>query len=84
MAFTPKSTKGVAHKILVRPKLEYAVPILNPYSKLGFKKWRKYRRQQPAEPVGDREILTVLGTCSMSCNGHFLRPGGITPNKIHY
>ena len=34
-AFAPRSTKEVAYKTLVRPKLEYAVPIWSPYSKPG-------------------------------------------------
>ena len=34
LAFAPKSTKEVAYKTLVRPKLEYAEPIWSPYSKL--------------------------------------------------
>ena len=34
LAFAPMSTKGVAYKTLVRPKLEYAAPIWSPYSKL--------------------------------------------------
>ena len=34
LAFAPKSTKEVAYKTLVRPKLEYAAPIWSPHSKL--------------------------------------------------
>ena len=34
LAFAPRSTKEVAYKTLVRPKLEYASPVLSPYSKL--------------------------------------------------
>ena len=33
MAFAPRSTKEVAYKTLVRPKLEYAAPIWSPYCK---------------------------------------------------
>ena len=33
LAFAPKSTKEVAYKTLVRPKLEYTAPIWSPYSK---------------------------------------------------
>ena len=32
LAFAPRSTKEVAYKTLVRPKLEYAAPIWSPYS----------------------------------------------------
>ena len=34
LAFTPRNTKEVAYKTLVRPKLEYAAPIWSPHSKL--------------------------------------------------
>ena len=34
LAFAPQSTKKVAYKTLVWPKLEYAAPIWSPYSKL--------------------------------------------------
>ena len=34
LAFAPRSTKEVAYKTLVQPKLEYAAPILSPNSKL--------------------------------------------------
>ena len=33
LAFAPRSTKEVAYKTLVRPKLEYAAPIWSPHSK---------------------------------------------------
>ena len=36
LAFAPRSTKEVAYKTLVRPKLEYAAPIWSPYSKLEW------------------------------------------------
>ena len=36
LAFAPKSTKNVAYKTLVRPKLEYAAPIWSPHCKTRF------------------------------------------------
>ena len=44
MAFTPKSEKEIASKILVRPKLEYAAPIWSPYSKLQINQVDKVQR----------------------------------------
>ena len=44
LAFAPKSTKEVAYKTLVRPKLEYAAPIWSPYSKLQINQVQTVRR----------------------------------------
>ena len=43
-AFAPRSTKEVAYKTLVRPKLEYAAPIWSPYSKLQINQVEKVQR----------------------------------------
>ena len=42
LAFAPRSTKEVAYKTLVRPKLEYAAPFGALIVKLRFNKWRRY------------------------------------------
>ena len=55
LAFAPRSTKEVAYKTLVRPKLEYAAPIWSPHSKLQINQIEKVRGQQPAGPAGDGE-----------------------------
>ena len=34
LVFAPRSTKKVAYKTLIRPKLEYATPVWSPHSKL--------------------------------------------------
>ena len=44
LAFAPRSTKEVAYKILVRPKLEYAALILYPCSKLQINQVEKVHR----------------------------------------
>ena len=44
LAFAPKSTKEVAYKTLVRPKLQYAALIWSPYSKLQINQVVKVRR----------------------------------------
>ena len=44
LAFAPRSTKKVAYKTLVRPKLEYAAPIGSPHSKLQINQIEKVQR----------------------------------------
>ena len=44
LAFAPRSTKEVAYKALVRPKLEYAGPIWSPHSKLQINQIEKVQR----------------------------------------
>ena len=44
LAFAPRSTKAVAYKTLVQPKLEYAASILSPYSKLQINQVEKVQR----------------------------------------
>ena len=44
LAFAPRSTKEVAYKTLVRPKLEYAAPIWSPHSKLKINQIEKGQR----------------------------------------
>ena len=79
LTFAPRSTKEVAHKTLVLPKLEYAAPIWSPHSKLQINQIEKFRGQQPAGPAGDGETRVVSAKCLMSLNGHLLRPRGTRP-----
>ena len=44
LAFAPKSTKEVAYRTLVLPKLEYAAPIWSHYSKLQINQVEKVQR----------------------------------------
>ena len=44
LAFAPRSTKEVAYKTLVRPKLEYVAPIWSPHSKLLLNQIEKVQR----------------------------------------
>ena len=44
LAFAPRSTKEVAYKTLVRPKLEHAAPIWSPHSKLQNNQIEKVQR----------------------------------------
>ena len=44
LALAPRQTKEVAYKTLVRPQLEYAAPIWNPYHKLQIQEVEKVQR----------------------------------------
>ena len=44
LACAPRSSKEVAYKTFVRPKLEYAAPIWSPYSKLQINQVEKVQR----------------------------------------
>ena len=44
LALAPRSTKEVAYKTLVRPKLEFAAPITIPYSKTQIQQVEKAQR----------------------------------------
>ena len=76
LAFAPRSTKEVAYKTLVCPKVEYAAPIGAHIVKLRLNKWRRYRGRRPAGPAGGGATLVVLARCLMSYNGQLWRPGG--------
>ena len=51
LAFAPRSTKEVAYKTLVRPKLEYAAPIWSPYCKTQIQQVEKVQRTAALQEV---------------------------------
>ena len=61
LAFTPKSTKEVAYKNLVRPKLEYAAPIWSPYSKLQINQVEKVQRTAARWTCRRRQYTSSVG-----------------------
>ena len=71
LAFAPRSTKEVAYKTLVHPKLEYAAPIWSPYCKPQIQQVEKVQRT--AARLACRRCRN---TCLMCCNGQLWRPGG--------
>ena len=80
LAFVTRSTKEVAYKTLVRPKLDcMQLPFGALTRNFRLIRLRKFRWQQPAGPAGDGETLAVSAKCLMSLSGHLLRPGGTSP-----
>ena len=80
LAFAPKSTKEVAYKTLVQPKLEYASPIWSPYSKLQIYQAEKVQRiAAPWTCRRWRNASSVGEICLTNLSGHLLRPVGIGP-----
>ena len=79
LAFAPKSTKEVAYKTLVSPKLEYAAHIWSPYSKLHINQIEKVQRTAAHWTAGGGETQVVSARCLMSLSSHLLRPVGIGP-----
>ena len=73
LAFAPSSTKEVAYKTLVQPKLEYAAPIWSPYLKLQSNQIEKVQR------TASRWTCRRWQNAMMSLNDHPLRPGGNSP-----
>ena len=79
LAFAPRSTKEVAYKTLVRPKLEYAAPIWSPHSKLQINQIEKVQRTAAGWTCRRWRNTSSMAKCLMSFNGHLLRPRGTSP-----
>ena len=79
LAFAPRSTKEVAYKTLVHPKLEYAAPIWSPHAKLQIFQIEKIQRSAARWTCRRLRTQVVLVKCLMSLNGPLLRPRGTSP-----
>ena len=93
LAFAPQSTKEVAYKALVRPKLEYAAPIRSPYSKLQInqvekvqtcRRWRN--TSSVSEMLGELEwpSLEARGDRSSLLLFHKIHSGAVSIEKDKY
>ena len=82
LAFAPRSTKEVAYKTLVRPKLEYAALIWSPYSKLQINQVKKVQRTAARWTCRRWRTQVVSARCLMSLSGHLLRPVGIGRSSL--
>ena len=79
LAFASRSTKEVAYKTLVRPKLEYAAPIWSPHLKLQTKQIEKVQRTAARWTCRRWRNTSMSAKCWTSWNGHLLKPGGTSP-----
>ena len=99
LAFAPRSTKEVAYKTLVRPKLEYAAPIWSPHSKRQINQIEKilrtaarwtWRRWRNTSSIG--EMLDELGWPSLEARRdqsslllfHKIHCGAVSIEKDNY
>ena len=93
LAFSPRSTKKVAYKTLVQPKLEYAAPIWSPYSKLQINQFEKVQRTATCWTCrGDGEMLAELKWSSLEASRdqsflllfHKINSGAVSIEKDNY
>ena len=75
LAQTPRHTKEVAYKTLIRPQLEYAAPIWNPYHKLQIQEVEKVQRTAARW----RNTSSVGDMLDESLSGHPWMPAGSSP-----
>ena len=61
LAMAPRHTKEVAYKTLVRPQLEYAAPIWNPYHKLQIQQVDKVQRTAARWTCRRRRNISSVG-----------------------
>ena len=59
LAFAPKRAKEVAYKTLVCPKMEYASPIWNPYSKTKIQQVQKVQSTTARWMSYNGQLLTA-------------------------
>ena len=63
LAFTPRHTKEVAYKTLVRPKLEYAAPIWHPYHETQIGQVERVQRTAVRWTCRKGETPVASATC---------------------
>ena len=88
LAFAPRSTKEVAYKTLVRPKLEYAAPIWSPHSKLQIEKvqrtCRSWRNTSSVSEMLEWPSLEARRDWSSLLLFHKIHCGAVSIEKDKY
>ena len=79
MSMSPRSTKEVAYKTLVRPKLEYAAPIWSPHSKLQINQIEKVQRTAARWTCRSWRNTSSVGGMLDELEWPSLRPLGTSP-----
>ena len=84
LSFAPRSTKEVAYKTLVRPKLEYAAPIWSPHSKLQINQIEKVQRITARWTCMRWRNTSSVGKMLDELEWPLLRPGGTSPPCFYF
>ena len=71
----PIRIKEQAYQTLVRPLVEYASTVWNPYTKTEINKIEAYKEEQLDMPSTTRETDLVSATCSRDSNGDLWQTG---------
>ena len=83
LALTPRKTKEVAYKTLVRPQLEDAAPIWHPYDETQIQQVEKVQRTAVRWTCRRWKKQVVPATCWTNMSDHPWRPSLKFFDKIH-